>query len=176
VRAPFDEILLWSLRARAVVRAGHRAQILAPLTESVSGFPPAACRRGRDAPSDCAPVFSRTGPKIVLPAGGKHRSRRLVPSRLAQVRLGTIIWLALDLSWKSRGSERCAWLGSTDISLPERVASITQAAVVPSVAFRLRWRWLELGGWYAEATDTRLHLKDYGYWSQTRRTALACHV
>jgi hypothetical protein len=60
--------------------------------------------------------------------------------------LGTFIWLALDRTWQSRGSERCVRLSSTDTSLPELVGFTTPAAVVLFAACRPLWSWLEPGG------------------------------
>jgi hypothetical protein len=54
-----------------------------------------------------------------------------------------------------------------DTSLPGLVGSTTLAEVALFAAYRQRWRWLELGGWYAEAKDTRSHLKGCACWSQS---------
>ena len=69
------------------------------------------------------------------------------------------VWRALEL-------ERSGKLSYTDTLSTELAGSTTPAAVILFVAFRLRMRWSELGGWYAaEMADTRLHPRDCACWN-----------
>jgi hypothetical protein len=67
--------------------------------------------------------------------------------------------------WRSRELKRSGKLSYADTLSTELTGSTTPAAVILFVACRLRRRWSELGGWYAEMADTRLHPLDCACWN-----------
>jgi len=67
--------------------------------------------------------------------------------------------------WMSRELKRSGKLSYMDTLSTELAGSTTPAAVILFVACRLRRRWSELGGWYAEMADTRFHPLDCACWN-----------
>ena len=65
----------------------------------------------------------------------------------------------------SRELKRSGKLSYMDTLSTELAGSTTPAAVILFVACRLRRRWSELGGWYAEMADTRFHPLDCACWN-----------
>ena len=66
--------------------------------------------------------------------------------------------------WRSREPECSGKLSYPDTLSTELAGSTTPAAVTLFAACRLRRRWLGLGGWYNEVTDTRLRALDCACW------------